>query len=283
MFNFPDRKSWGFCNKCPRSHDMDIHIQANKNEKVAPYSQGKSIRRGKWPTHLTRISGKRKMVLSMMSRSCCRIIRLFQTSAEPLVEHNYAKRCLFSKEMAVENRANYAAYDKAWGCELKLYVLHTLASQNVVVNTKKKQRVVPRHDIRSSKVSPIMIQRSNQKRSIYMNLESPLAIRNHTWTALLVSCCLTSTLGRVRVARLCVVGATVLQPNNSSWRTPIQAKKMSDSDTSSVGSSEASETETVVRVPVSPEELAESEKFKAQANKKFQENHYNDAIDLYSK
>jgi hypothetical protein len=58
---------------------------------------------------------------------------------------------------------------------------------------------------------------------------------------------------------------------------------MSDSDTSSVGSSEASETETVVRVPVSPEELAESEKFKAQANKKFQENHYNDAIDLYSK
>jgi hypothetical protein len=58
---------------------------------------------------------------------------------------------------------------------------------------------------------------------------------------------------------------------------------MPDSDTSSVGSSDASDSETVVRTPVSPEDLENSEKFKAQANKKFQENHYNDAIDLYSK
>ncbi len=58
---------------------------------------------------------------------------------------------------------------------------------------------------------------------------------------------------------------------------------MPDSDTSSVGSSDASETETVVRTPVSPEDVESSEKFKAEANKKFQENHFNDAIDLYSK
>ena len=50
---------------------------------------------------------------------------------------------------------------------------------------------------------------------------------------------------------------------------------MSDSD------SDASTVQN--RVPPTPEEVEKSDAFKAQANKKFQENHHNEAIDLYAK
>jgi len=52
---------------------------------------------------------------------------------------------------------------------------------------------------------------------------------------------------------------------------------MSDSD------SEASTAAAAERVPATPEEVEKSNELKTQANKKFQENHHNEAIDLYTK
>lgn len=47
-------------------------------------------------------------------------------------------------------------------------------------------------------------------------------------------------------------------------------------------SSQASDASTE-QPPPSPEQIEESNNFKLQANKKFQENHHEEAIDLYSK
>lgn len=53
--------------------------------------------------------------------------------------------------------------------------------------------------------------------------------------------------------------------------------RMSDSE------SDASTAAAADRVPATPEQVKESDELKTQANKKFQENHHNEAVDLYTK
>jgi len=55
-----------------------------------------------------------------------------------------------------------------------------------------------------------------------------------------------------------------------------------ETDNDSVGSSDASDAATE-QAPPTPEQVEESNKVKDQANKKFQENHFIEAIDLYTK